>query len=340
MHRSARHWTAVVCVAAVALGGCNLIFGVGEPTLVEQGGGGATASGTGGQGQGTGGEAPSCVGVVCDDGNICTGDFCDENGDCRSSPNDAAMPEQLPADCVTRVCSGGVLMLEPDDSDLPADDQNPCTSQTCSAGTPTFSFAVPGFGCNGSGTCNGAGLCSTCSSPSQCGVNTECAVYSCNGQCGVVYIAAGPTATQVEFDCNESQCTGDSAVPADVPRDDDIEDDGNDCTIDKCFAGAPIHTAHAGGQPCSTGVCNGEGLCAQCFDGAQCAGNPVGEACLANWKCGCKVTEDCRGKYGSACLATEQCGCSSDADCQSPGAAGRYCNLAQKKCSPPVIEGP
>lgn len=324
----------------VVLSGCNLIFDVGDPALVEQGGEGGSATGSGGQPQGSGGEAPSCVGVVCDDGNLCTSEFCGEGAECGAIPNDAATPEQLPGDCLKRACSGGVLQADPDDTDVPADDQNPCTQQMCAAGSPGVAFQAAGYACNGLGTCDGAGLCSMCTVASQCGLDTECAKYTCNGQCGAANTPAGPTQSQVPSDCKESRCTGGSAAAVLVPLDDDIEDDFNDCTLDKCAVGSPVHPPLDGGSSCSNGVCNGQGLCVKCFDGSQCVGNPYGEACLGTWQCGCKSTVDCRGKFGSACLATEECGCLTDADCNLPGAAGRYCNLAQNKCSPPLIEEP
>ena len=338
-----RH-AALGLAVSLAIAGCNLVFGVGDPTLVDEATGGQAATtlaatGGGGQDQGAGGGG-SCVGVVCDDGNICTSDYCDATFECAAAPKDDAVPEQLPGDCVRRVCSGGVLTLDDDDTDLPSDDQNPCTAQTCSAGMPTFAFEGTSVMCNGSGTCDGAGLCSTCVTASQCGINTECAAYSCNGQCGVVYADPATDIMQFKFDCKQSQCTGASAVPEVVPLDTDLEDDGNDCTIDKCLDGAPTHDAEPSGKQCSTGVCNGEGLCVACVDPSQCLGNPFGEACLqATWQCGCQARVDCRAsKYGSACLPTEVCGCETDEDCLLPGAGGKFCNPEQKKCFPFMIE--
>jgi hypothetical protein len=329
---------AIVAAASLAAG-CNLIFGVGDPVLDEpaKGGGGAATVGTGGTGQGgsvgQGGDAPSCVGVICDDGNLCTSDFCNAQGDCAAQPNDAAMPEQVAGDCVERICEGGLLKLVPLDTDLPPDDGNPCTTQTCVDGQAVNAFESMGTACNGMGQCDGAGLCSTCQSASQCGLDTECATFSCNGQCGVTYEPVGTEPTmQVAHDCNQLQCTGDSAVPVPKPLDTDLEDDGNDCTKDACVDGAPSHPPFDGGTPCSTGVCDGAGLCKQCFDMTQCQLSDGGELCLNN-ACGCKMDFECKGKLGRICLTTKICGCVKDADCQYPGSYAKYCDMVAHTCT-------
>ncbi len=331
---------ALVLTAAFA-GGCNLVFGVGDPVLDASAGGGgggvttATTSGTGAGGSmGQGGDMPSCVGVVCDDGNICTSDFCNAQGACDASPNDAAMPEQMVGDCIERACQGGVLQLLPLDSDLPPDDGNPCTTQTCVDGQPVNGFEDLGTACNGMGQCDGAGLCSTCMTASQCGLDTECATFGCNGQCGVDYQPAGTvTPTQIGHDCQQLECTGSSAVPVGLPLDSDVEDDGNECTNDKCLDGVPTHDPTSGGKACSTGVCNGAGLCTECFDMAQCVGKDAGLVCLEGNTCGCKMDSECKGKLGRVCLANKVCGCTKDADCQYQGSFAKYCDPFEHTCT-------
>lgn len=322
----ARHF--VVLFAPALLCGCELVFGVGDPSLAQGSGG------HGGSQAGMGGAPPSCVGVVCDDDNPCTLGSCAADGKCTWAANDAGMPEQIPGDCGRRVCNAGLTKLEPDDADLPPDDGNPCTVQACVDGAPTVSVSV-GQTCNGQGTCDQGGLCSFCNTDPDCGANSECAEFTCvGGACQADYTAQGTeVATQIKGDCKSLACTGDSATPADVPADDPF-DDGNACTKDACDAGAETHTPMPAGTPCTDGFCDGAGLCLECVEDANCMGDDDGTICLPAGRCGCNSPSDCKGLTGRVCLASRSCGCKLDADCAY---ANRMCDQATGLCIVPAI---
>lgn len=106
------------------------------------------------------------------------------------------------------------------------------------------------------------------------GADSECAKRTCvSGSCGFDYTLNGTaTAAQVAGDCKKSQCNGvgdvvNVADPADVPN------DSKECTQDYCSDKSPVFAPRAAGTPCATGICDGEGNCAECTSAATCSGS-------------------------------------------------------------------
>lgn len=137
-----------------------------------------------------------------------------------------------------------------------------------------LSFAFAGCNCGSSSQTDAGAQCTAaddCPAP-----QAECRQASCvNGVCGVSPVASGtPVSTQTAGDCQVSQCDGVGNVIS-VEDATDVEDDGNDCTVDSCLQGAPTHGNADAGVGCGADgglVCNGGGACVGCVMGADCAG--------------------------------------------------------------------
>jgi hypothetical protein len=141
-----------------------------------------------------------------------------------------------------------------------------------------------------------------------------------------------PLSQQTAGDCQEQQCDGMGGVTG-AADDGDLPDDGQECTIDSCAAGAPAHTPVAEGTGCSQGGgahCNAAGDCVECITGAHC----TSQVCTAQYQCaapacddlvqnGGETDVDCGGMMCGPC-ATGQ-GCAGDGDCIGGLCAGTTC---------------
>lgn len=337
----------VLCLGALtaAMGGCHLVFGVGDPRLEAQGGGGAGGGldgggGVGGSG-GAGGEGgdPSpdpCVGVSCEDNNPCTDRTCNQFGDCEPEFLTGELPisEQMAGDCKVLTCEDGVIATNLALTDAPPSPPNVCYAFVCGAdGLAATQLKDVGTPCgNAGGTCDAAGLCSTCTVDGDCGVNTECMTFTCEGLACVATPTPNGTmvTTQVAGDCQQLVCMGD-ALPVGVPFVDDILDDVNDCTEDTCSEdGGPSNAPIAEGTDCAQGFCDSGGHCVECVFDEHCVNDPQGAGCLETLQCGCKGPEHCMtNTNGGFCLSDEVCGCASDAHCKVPNP---YCNTMTRRC--------
>jgi hypothetical protein len=106
-----------------------------------------------------------------------------------------------------------------------------------------------------------------------------CNVVMCAGlthQCSEEIAPAGPAPEQDVGGCSELRCDGESRIGFETVDVDDIDDDGNPCTVDSCSEAGPLHEPFADGEPCAdtSGLCY-SGVCA-ILPGCQPA-NP--EAC-------------------------------------------------------------
>jgi hypothetical protein len=182
------------------------------------------------------------------------------------------------------------------------------------------------------------------------GADDDCKFRACSpgGQCGTAYIAAGvalPLVKQVAGDCYELQCDGAGNVIAAPVL--DPWDDGNACTKDHCFFGAPVSDVLPDNTACGDKVyCKG-GVCvlAECNDsylngyesdidcgGPQCSPCQNGKVCAnpdpgqADKNCASKNCQD--GKCAPAsCSNAKRDGCETDIDC-----GGGLCAQSGQTC--------
>ena len=190
-----------------------------------------------------------------------------------------------------------------------------------SGGSGAAGAAGPGPGGGGSG---GGPACNT---PADCpGTDTECGSRTCaDGVCGVEAEAAGTVAaTQSPEDCQRNICDGAGSITTENDNA-DVEDDNNDCTIDTCEDGAPIHTPGDEFELCEGGaaICTAEGECVECIDDIDCSGTDVctpenlcvPATCDDNQLNGQETDTDCGGPTCGGCAFGEFC--DGDTDCLS-----------------------
>jgi hypothetical protein len=163
-------------------------------------------------------------------------------------------------------------------------------------------------------TCDGTGDCSGCTLASQCGQNDFCRTYACtSNECTTMDAPLGavlPANQQATGDCQRLICDGFGGVTSEADDTDLPPDDGIECTLDTCVAGAPQHPPQLADTPCAQNggsVCNANGSCVQCNASAQCDAS-----------CGCRVCS------GGNCVNTPA---GTPASCQVPGDCKlRQCN--------------
>jgi cysteine-rich repeat protein len=240
----------------------------------------------------------------CNDGNLCTDDFCDAEVGCVHDPN--SLPCQDGSACtVLDVCADS--KCEPGAA-LDCDDGNICTDDACASESGclhTFNQAVCDDGnfcttgdhcsagaCSAAGavTCDDGNVCTTdwcqptvgcqadhnllpCDDGNACTVGDTCAEGKCNG--GDVLV------------CDDGNvCTKDWCDPLDgCQHANNTEpcDDNNSCTTaDVCFNGQCKGTGALDcddGNPCTKDICQPDGGCGHenaagsCTDGDPCTLN-------------------------------------------------------------------
>jgi hypothetical protein len=219
-----------------------------------------------------------------------------ESGTCKwkyaASGTPAAL--QSPNDCKKSVCDGMGEIVEVASTDIAdqPDDGKDCTTDACNGTTPTFT-PIDCAGCCGTAktlTC-AMGVCTGCTASAECTGSTFCRTAVCqSGNCGLVYEPAGeklPNAQQKLGDCQVKECDGNGNVVS-MPDASDAENDGNECTLDKCEGGASVHTPEPLDKPCTGGYCDGNGACVACNNKTQCpeSTKECEEAACTNNKCG------------------------------------------------------
>jgi hypothetical protein len=239
-------------------------------------------------------------------------------------PDGTQLPQnqQVPKDCQTKVCSASLVVDQPDDADLP-DDGNACTGDSCSFGQEVFTPKPLNSACGANGDlfCDGKGSCVSCLKDSQCGVPTDCHQYKCDqGTCADVFTLANipvSPAGQTPGDCLVQVCDGAGGVKPN-PDDNDLPNDGNDCTIDGCAAGTKVFSPVNAGSVClNNRVCDGSGNClgGACQGAADC---PAGAYCVDGVCCNSMCDTTC-----AACsLALKGTGLSGDCGVSAPGTDG------------------
>lgn len=126
-----------------------------------------------------------------------------------------------------------------------------------------------------------------CTEHAQCADENPCTNDAClNGVCENQPLDEPAGAElQTDGDCKQVVCQ--QGTLTEIDDDDDVRVDDITCTSDTCSGGVPANDPLAGGTPCETGVCNGEGVCAECFDDDQCT---APETCGGGgnvFACGC-----------------------------------------------------
>lgn len=227
------------------------------------------------------------------------------------------------------------------------------------AGSTTSATGGGAAGGNG-GTGGMGGTGGGCSSPADCPPPTMelCPrVATCvNEVCGVAFVA-GPAAVQKYGDCHEWQCD-DAGNVTKEEKTDDVYDDGNECTTDKCIYDAGQMKQVAVNEPkigvaCATGTCGfayplSDPICLECdaTNPGSCGGGGV--VCSSTGKCvpsscddGIKVAPesaiDCGGPLCAKC--TDNSPCNAAADCVSGVCMGNPKKCQVPSCFDGVLNG-
>ncbi|MEI8255362.1 MAG: hypothetical protein WCJ30_06775, partial [Deltaproteobacteria bacterium] len=219
--------------------------------------------------------ASTCITAICTAAGFCATEFVAAL---------VATPTQAPGDCHRNVCDGtGSVLSNVDDTDVP-DDGNACTADLCTAGVASHPVASAGTSCGGTNVCDALGHCVGCVLASDCGTSTACRSFACtSGVCTSNNVTSGTVvANTTTGNCRSDQCDGLGAITPDaVDNADHPADDGVQCTLDTCSAGAPVHPPAAQGTTCTqTGghQCNATGQCVTCLIDTEC---PAGGPCQA-----------------------------------------------------------
>jgi len=238
-------------------------------------------------------QAGLCVGTpnLCDDGNVCTADSCDEGTDTcindAAALNGAGCPDSDLCNGDETCAAGACLPGAP----LVCDDSDPCTVDACASATGCFVTPVPeGGACDDGNFCvNGetcqAGLC--VGTPNLCDDANACTADSCDEVADACVNDAaaleGGACDDGNFCVTGETCQAGVCVGS-TPN---LCDDANACTADSCdeVADACVNDAAAlNGAACADGdLCNGDETCAA---GVCTAGSPLvcddGDACTTD----------------------------------------------------------
>jgi hypothetical protein len=209
----------------------------------------------------------SCQGgaaKACDDGKVCTQDYCQPGEGCRNDP-------------LTGPCSDGSACTEEDacvagecvGTAVDCDDQNPCTTDSCVAATGCVNEKILSGGCDDGSVCTTGEQCvdGVCKGQQvDCNDQNVCSSDTCDPVSGCQHAAApgkcsdGKSCT-VKDACVEQACVG---TPVDC-------DDGDPCTDDVCVEGTGCT------HPLNAAPCDDLNACTKddtCSEGA-CAGTPI-----------------------------------------------------------------
>jgi len=222
-----------------------------------------------------GGECVPAAKLVCDDGNVCTADSCDENKGCSFAATPGACDDGNPCTagdkCSEGKCSGSGL-VDCDDGDV-------CTDDYCdpAAGCDHVPNTAP---CNDSDLCTLNDTCSdgkcTGGAALGCDDKNACTTDVCSSVKGCLH-------TNNTIECDDlDPCTEQDACSGGVCLGSVAKDcqDGNPCTDDFCvpLAGcshannkAPCEDGNVCtlGDKCLGGLCN-PGAAMSCDDGNVC----------------------------------------------------------------------
>jgi len=256
----------------------------------------------------------TCIGGVCagtgaadcDDGNVCTNDYCEPLIGCSHSPNAAPCNDGDPCtssdSCQFGSCKGS--------APLSCDDANPCTDDLCIAKSGCVHNANNAK-CNDNNDCTSddhclAGACAS-DQPVACDDGNPCTKDVClpDGGC-IAEPIAGPCSDgdpcTVNDYCAQGKCSKGAPLKC---------DDANSCTKDACVGGACVFSPTPGScddgnactqdDACSFGVCKGANAVV-CDDANLCTSDSCNPAT------GCiHSLNDLPCDDGSICTTVDRC---------------------------------
>lgn len=185
-----------------------------------------------------------------------------------------------------------------------------------------------------------------CTTDAQCGTNGPCVTFTCpTGTCVRTEL---DEQMPVGVDMMKGDCKHDVCVKGDVttvPDLLDVNDDGNQCTINGCDDQGATLTQAANGDACDSGGHCYEGACKECGDSSQCpaSGNSCKlptcqagscEIVVANDGSNCGGGTDCKDDGVCTAGVCSNKDKSNGTDCSLGGncASGGCCSVVQAIC--------
>lgn len=166
-------------------------------------------------------------------------------------------------------------------------------------------------------------------------MDSECRSRTCDQSlCGFSDPPDGMVlVAQTTGDCEVAQCDGKGAVKQ-VVDDNDLPDDGKECTVDACTQGVPSSAPKAVHDPCTQNgghFCDPLSACVECLLAADCPSGvcdgPTSKclpaSCKDLVKNGTETDVDCGGGACGACGPGKVC--AKPSDCASSVCAGMTC---------------
>jgi hypothetical protein len=241
----------------------------------------------------------------CADGNLCTNDFCNGQGNCFSQfkCNGNEVCDPAVGACVQCLNAGD------------CNDNDPCTDNECNVQTGQCSFPDK---CQADEVCLGNGACVECANNGDCEDGDPCTNDICGGnntcsfpdrcQANEVCLADGTCVACVnDTECPGAQvCVSNQCVEC---RNAAQCDDGDNCTANVCNNNSCTFPDACPGEECIPAT----GVCVECLGNADCndGDNCTNDVCNNN---SCTNPDACPGE---ACIAaTGQCvECIDNNDC-------------------------
>jgi hypothetical protein len=173
----------------------------------------------------------------------------------------------------------------------------------------------------------------TCATPDECpGSENDCATRTCTGgACGISFADDGVEVDdQIVGDCHVVVCDGAGKTKQNV-ADQDVKDDGNECTLDECEAGVEKHPFASAGTDCGTGSatqCDGSGKCVGCITKADCAADTP----CTTWACTSGVCTQTFKGTTTPCGSTASCSSGTQTNPDKCNGAGACTDFGTTPC--------
>ena len=241
----------------------------------------------------------------CDDGDLCTSDYCDPAVGCVHQHNSVPCDDEDACTsgdfCLNGVCQGK--------APVNCGDNNPCTDEICDP-TEGCIYSFNSDPCDDFNPCTEQDACSQGSCKPGSGVVCDdgniCTSGSCDLQAGCIYVDNDNPCDDLDPCTTIDMCDGGACVGSGEFN----CQDANVCTDDACFPGQGCeHTPNQAGcndgdactadDVCGGGVCEGEPIV--CDDNDPCTENQ----CEPLTGCEYPITPDCCGN--NIVEAGEQC---------------------------------
>ncbi|MFT7623991.1 MAG: hypothetical protein ACI9WU_003177, partial [Myxococcota bacterium] len=251
--------------------------------------------------------------VVCDDGDPCTKDYCEQSWGCLTSTGDNGVKCDDGDACTTtdECWEGKCVGADP----LKCDDGNLCGTDFCDPAIGCDTKPANGLDCDDGNACTMVDACwdNKCagSGAPKCDDGNVCTIDSCDPSVGCVYSASNGTpctdgdACTLLDSCWDKGCV--SGEPVDC-------NDGNVCTTDTCDTKLGCVNDNANGAECTdNSKCTVDDACwdAKCIpgDALQCDDGNVCTADSCDPAIGCinTPTEGTPCDDGDACTEQDSC---------------------------------